>query len=487
MEAQRARELLDGISHGASFNGLVDEAQELRALGYVEGVASAERASLEAAVGQLPRLVAQLRDLRRQVDALKGPKVARSPDAVLPKLTGTRLELLNLTDQVEDLSRRKTMLDNIVPGPNPEGFLRATEPGREALAHLEVWGDRWKSRDLASFAQWIATLEGSMTSAVKRGQAVAAWIRGDAPAVAMMVARAAGLVLARRSDPPEGLYQAFQSYLPGLPKDVGDEDEVTFLAATLATLSTPPEATLRSFLAYRDGVRPLLGVGTQTASESAWVAASLADLLPEAYPYIPARFQQLRDAMPGVPALGLGILTRSAFEVNEVAARHAVAADAIRARGYPVDFASSIGASLLSASPYPKEQFAPRFGAIDEPLRDVIPTPAAAALLASTPLSPTEAWGAFQAAIGEISWDAYFDTTAEIDYLALLLVDGMSALAAPGGEMVSGTLPSAGFAPPPAAFSNAVFPAMYRWAVYPHYTAFVMTHPVHFHAVPAFG
>ncbi len=78
----------------------------------------------------------------------------------------------------------------------------------------------------------------------------------------------------------------------------------------------------------------------------------------------------------------------------------------------------------------------------------------------------------------------FFDVTAEIDYLALIL-------SLDPGPFLSSAIPSGTFVPgvdlpPPASLQASAFVA-YHTQVYPRFVIWSAAHPVHFHSVPAFG
>jgi hypothetical protein len=213
-------------------------------------------------------------------------------------------------------------------------------------------------------------------------------------------------------------------------------------------------------------------------------AAILSDLPKSVDAWIGTRFAQLATSVPSAGPLELAILTRAPYAVGVVAGRYQAASQLLANAGYVADPAAATAAAFLAASPHPVDRFAPRFAYLDGRLHEIVSTPAAAGMLAATPLAPEEAWDFFQATVAAITRASYFDVTSEIDYLALILgIDPGPFLATALPTGLGGPLAEV---PMDASIANAGYLA-YQQRVFPTYVYWASAHPVHFHAVPAFG
>lgn len=500
MQVPRANELLQGLSNRSGYAGTPAETGDLAADGLVEAYRPEQQADLAAARGQLSQVAARVRELRRAADATHGPRVPSSGDTLPP--VGPHAELLQQLETLESLSRQVATLDALVPDATG-GYLRLTTAGRRAVTKLSVWQSRFAAVDLTAFLDALDQTDEALKSAIQRAKQIFGALENREEAVAWQQpgglantgpevdassrtqTRGVALALVKTPRDASGLLEEYIGTSQQLGQDGLETADRELVAGMLVAGPFGGGGGLTRFRALRDSIAGALGTSA-VPRQSALAAAVLSDLPATVDGWIGTRFAQVSQgiAIADSGPLELGILTRAPYAVPVVLTRFATAMEMLGKAGYNADLGASTAAALLAASPHPVDRFGPRFAYLDARLHDIVGTPAAPAMLAATPLAPEEAWDFFQATVAAITRGSYFDVTSEIDYLALILgVD-------PGPFLTSAMSPGAVIpvaeVPPSASLANASYFA-YQQRVFPTYVFWAAAHPVHFHAVPAFG
>lgn len=501
MNVPRAQELLTAASNGSGYTASRDETLELVQARLLEPHPAVQHDQLAARAGQLDPVVARVRELRRALDQVRGPKVPALVLGLPPPDDKLRAELLAQMQQMAELSREATLLKAMVPDGGGD-FVLVSPEGRRVLSKLSVWAPRYSAASLSEFVGALLFTDNQLKTVLTRAtilvqsviaeeSAVAqAWFPsadGDEQAPNLMIdqgtrtqARGIALTLAKPDRSPSDLYADFVSTSEQVGQLGVPRGEVDVVSAVLMNSPAGSAASLGRFRTVQSIVARAMAPSPATALPS----AILSDLPDTADSWLGTRLSQIIAGVPNIGTSEYAILARSPYQVNVVLQRYGAASDTIRRLGYPLDASGVTAAVLLAVSPHPVDRFLPRMSFLDDHLREVIASPAAAAILAANPLSPEEAWDFFQGAVGAVTRSGFFDVTAEIDYLALIL-------SLDPGPFLSSALPSGTFVPgvdlpPPASLQASAFVA-YHTQVYPRFIVWSAAHPVHFHSVPAFG
>jgi len=500
MNVPRAQELLTAVSNGSGYTGSRNETLEMVQARLLEPHPAAQHDQLAARASQLSAVAARVRELRRALDQAKGPKVPTTVFGLPPEHHRLRAELLAQMQQMAELSREATVLKGLVPDGTGDYVLISPE-GRRVMTKLSVWAPRYSTAALSDFVGALAFTDNQLKAVLTRASilvqsviaeesAVArAWFPsgggGESPDLVVdqgtrTQARGIALTLAKPDRSPSDLYADFVSTSEQVAQLGVPTPEVDVVTAILMNNPGGSAATLARFRAVQSIVATAMGRYLQTSLPS----AILSDLPPTSDGWLGTRLSQIIAGIPDLGTAEYAILARSPYQVNVVLQRYASASDTLRKIGYAPDPGGVTAAVLLAVSPHPVDRFLPRMAFLDDHLREVIASPAAAGILAANPLAPEEAWDFFQGAVGAVTRSGFFDVTAEIDYLALIL-------SLDPGPFLSSAIPSGTFVPgvdlpPPASLQASAFVA-YHTQVYPRFVIWSAAHPVHFHSVPAFG
>jgi hypothetical protein len=502
MNVPRAQELLNAASTGAGYGGSRDETLELVQARLLEPHPSAQRDQLASRAGQLEQAAARVRELRRSLDQTRGPKVPAVVFGLPPTHDARRTELLSQMQQMAELSREATLLKALVPDGAGDYVLVSSE-GRRVVTKLSVWASRYAAGSLSDFVGALTYTDNQLKAVLTRGAILVqsviaeetaqtrAWFppsddaeMSDPDLVVdqgtRTQARGVALTLAKANLSPGEVYADFIATSEQVGQLGVPAKEVDVVASILMSNPLGSAAALQRFRA----IQAIVSTSYGRVLETSLPAAILADLPPASDTWLGARFAQIMTGIPNIGPAEYAILTRSPYQVAVILQRYQAASDTIRKLGYAPDPAGVTAAVLLAVSPHPTDRFLPRIAFIDDRLREVIASPAASGILAANPLAPEEAWDFFQGCVGAVTRSGFFDVTAEIDYLALLL-------SLDPGPFLSSAIPSATFVPgvdlpPPASLQASAFVA-YHMQVYPRFVVWSAAHPVHFHSVPAFG
>jgi hypothetical protein len=492
MLSSRASEILRTLEQRQSPTATPEEVGELQQSGAVTPVDPADYQALQGSATRLEDATRRVRELRRQLDQQRGPKVSLPRGTESPG-NGLRAELQQATAELEELGRSRAALDASVHNPATGGYLRPTLAGRRMASELAAWGGRMGQLPFGEFLEQIAEVRQRLTSVVGAArsiydafQAQAEAGTGAAMAYSGPPVRAAAVVLAKTPDAGAATTSVFRQEYLGEAAAVADPAD-RYLVTTLTTASG--HALTGELL----GVHAALtnrGLAEAFASDTAtWlVASALVDLPASTLPVVVERIVWLTQALRGLGGFGAAAMARSPYPVEELPARYSAALEVLSAHGFAGGEPIPSAAALLAASPHATPILGERFAALLTQLADVFEPPMLpTALLTALPLEPSEAVHLFHLAVATITRGGFFDATVEIDYLAILLMygEGPRVLASPGAGVAL-----SGVAPP----GPLLTPEVGRvWMLYNNYwamrqlAAYTLTHPIHIHSVPVFG
>ncbi len=494
MDTDRAFDLLTRLAAASGYDGTSAETQELSAAGLVAALDVAARARLADQANQASAIAARVRALRAALDQRAGPKPDPDPLAMPVDRDPVRAELVSLTQQLELVAGAQSVVAGLVED-GSGGGLRITLNGRQTLGELDAWRSGIPVQPLDTFLASLRQFRETMDALVVRAQRLTAFLAGafQAP-LGSSLFRGPALLLAKRGPSTDETAGRFEQALAHVaPLQLLQDD--TILVASLLALSSAPPADVESvFDQFHAGLGGrFVGISDNPTRDACLVSATLSDLPAGRVADVLLRFDQLKQQVPDPHALPLAALTRAPYAVPDTVARYAAAQGVLQRAGYGAGDATNAAAALLASSMHPPAAYPDRFSYLDGRLREVFePAGLAAALLATAPYPPSTAYHVYDLGIGTITRNSFFDVTAEIDYLALLLVYGMGPLAAPVAQAAAGFTPGttvsavAGGAAG-GGMAVGIWPMYHRVYMVPMYTRFVTTHPVHFHAVPVFG
>lgn len=473
MEIGAATAVLEGLAGRRPIEASPADVEGLLDAGLIRAMSDADRATAAAEVQDLDRLAAELRELRRQQDLGAGPKSLGSAD---PSASGPPSSALaERTYVLSELSRRKAELDALQPNRSTATFLGLTFEGRQTLRQLAVWRPRTGASTIEEFQkvmrQFTTYLEQTLVSAEAILRALGAPVASPNPN------RGIALILAKSGQEPVSVanrYLAFQARAEG----PAGPQSASIAAALLAISPWETAAVQATYDRFRASLADL-GGGPQGPEGLAILSAYLASTWENADAAGIDRIRGVLAAVSDLAPLDLLALARSDLPLSELAPRLAQAQAAVARAGYASDDNGRSAAAVLAASSYPASSLADRFVAVDAALRTPFPgTPLPSALVASLGFDPPEGISLFHTCVGAITRGEYFDVTAEIDPLALLLECGFEpsslGIGAPDGALRA--MPAA----------RGYYPYGLR-CMYRTYGEYVRVHPIHFHYVPAFG
>lgn len=515
MDVARAMAVLDALRQGTGPSPTIEESAELEERGFVTRVDAAERAGFEASAARLESARQEVRDGRRAIDLLWGPK----SKPIRGELTSAQLRLQRAMHDLETASLAAAALASLVPNPSTGSFLRLELDGRECLEDLRVWSPRLGSAGLAESMAWIGQLRGSADAYVGAAQGVATQLaEADGPRIRATLPAAirSSALQAALSRPPGALLDEIREGIAFFLRTLsgpGETPENRLTKATLlATIPQLPDEVLRIFKALQAELATVPLAPEATRAGSDLLAAALTPLAVGGRTGIAERIAAIAGALGPRHPLTYAALAGSLFSPSELAVRDRGAVEGLGRLGYQGSDAVAAASAILAASPLPIPAFASRLADLDPFLRGCFPSAATAdALLASLPLSPSESVRLFEYAVGAVSRASFFEATPEVDYLALVLTAGlacgglgMTPVAGSAESGASGPVAATIPAPPPVGgasplpsttagmglswpqLSNFLF-ANYSFWMLSGYVAYSREHPLHSNRVPVYG
>ena len=484
MDSGRARAILQAIQDRREASIQSDERDFLVSQGFLTLVDAATRDRWTANVARLIDLRDQVRELSRVALATPGP--------VAPP------ELRQMVANLEELTRQKSNLESLVWNAATQQYFLPTLTGRSVLGDLTTWQKRLEGRSFPDFLRDMDAYRSGLFQTVNRASAIHTGLLWDeemretdeAPAELAFTNvdfRFAAMILAKRAIEPALLVNAFQSFHHDT--NWGSLNKVDRLigSAILASLPWVPAYARQAF----ERLRIQMEYHGIVPEDRILAAASMTDIPESAWGEILTRIDEIRRGRPTLNALLISALARSPYEPSEALGRLEAALAGMAARGYKDGIHIEAAASLLAASPVPREAMVDRFAVAMSHLAGTFDPPyAPAAMIAANPLEPLEAVDVFRDCIGVVTRSSFYDLTLEIEELALILSYGVAPL---GLGYLAANLPSG---PPVARVPPAAPPApglatwWYVWHghfVYRPIGWYIATHPVHVHTVAAFG
>ncbi len=483
MDSNRVRSILDGIQNHQEISVATEERDLLVAQALAKSVDATTRDRWTAAVAGLPSLRDRVRDLSRQALATPGPDAPP--------------ELRQMIADLEELTREKANLDSLVWNGPTQDYLGVTLAGRGVLDDLKAWQDRVTDRSFEEFQKALDDYRTGLVTSVNQASQVYRGLtyaeemsldeQGTVAPFTNVDLRFASMILAKRPVDPALLVRSFEFFNRETNWGSWNKEDHLIGSAVLAALPWDALYVKSSF----ENLRISLEYHGVLPEDRIIVAASLADLDRSWWDTVVSRIDEIRGQRPAMNSLLIASLARSPYSVPEALARFDAALSGMASKGYRDGLHIEAAAAILASAQIPRETMADRFAITASHLAGAFDPPyAPAAMLAASPLSPTEAVEVFRDCIGAVTRTNFFDLTLEIEELALIMSYGVAPL---GLGVVAANLPP-GVVPqavaPVVSMAPTFTPYWFVWHNYYVYRPighYIATHPVHVHTVAAFG
>jgi hypothetical protein len=492
--ARRARSVLDCIRSGAD-PGLSDvEQAELISLDLVRSVSHDERRSMENAVRKMDRLASRIRSMTRSCDSTRssGFHWEAGTDGRRQNEDG-REELRSSLAQFEELARKKTTLDSLVFNRETNSPLLLTLDGRRTLSDLDAWEARFGDLPLVDFVKKMTALKSHMASSVRKASSMVRSFASPEPGLIVPEIRGPALMMADLDMDSERLTALMGRAPSSLEYHGSSEKEDMLLDSTLlASSQGGTEAVLSRFKETRRTLRDR----DELSDDDGVKILSLMNLPLNESDALLKRMNWIRTNMVVPDSTDVTWLANSRYQLDEVRARYDSIMQYLTESQFQEDSSLRSACAIMTGSPYPAEVVTRRFGHLVGELRGMIESSkVAAAMLASSPLEPSESVHVFKEAIGVVSRESYFDDAQEIENLALLLTRRLSPEVIPvgvyGREASAGPISTAPEEGPSETVRRET--PWYYWYYWTHRHYFhttmhnIRAHPGHMHTVPYFG